>query len=357
MFVDSFDFLDEHPQYKDPVNDVRCDLQQLREDVQMCTNAIVAMRNDFAQLTETLCDRVQQRAEPPAKRERVVPTPTARKKTKSESVDQFNFESVAREHNLSDREMFERSVLAICLGSHFLKCKCLPTNFVACVYFQWLCVLDCDSDKFIEDSCKLLQNLGVMKTSLGTNDLWDKIMNFNFSKSSNRRLGFRLLLNGSVPENESLEIGSVLRQVHIIDFIRCKIAENNDLEIDDWCFTYLCMCVLDAGPQMQDWARLALLSLIRSHRIPESVFDDGVILRKVHERVSRTPDSVGTSVFLNVLFTLHKSRKWVGFFGTYENAVAVLKSIPSLPKNKATRKVAKFRGMAAKIKMSDFYEA
>jgi hypothetical protein len=348
-FLDDFETNPNH----DISNEVKCntiEIQQLREDIQLNTQILQEIKELVYQIRKD-----QSRKDPPII-ETTIQEPIKKQKlvSKKPKAEIYTITTLSTMHLLNEEQAKTTETLAICFSNLFLRQKSTNACFIVCIFFHWLCCFDWGllNEDFLNASFSLLSSLNIVKNTIPTQELWKPIKNF---VAHNSQPNHESMWLPDIPEvyNNQCSIGIVCEQIYFLDFIRNK--ETQKEPISEWCFTYLCVCVFESGSHIRDISRLTLLSFIRtSERIPSDVFDNEVVLNLLKQKISNSPEDVVVSLFLNILFKLHKYRSWSNFFQTYTNVLNMLELIPLLVKTKENRKLVKFRMVIQKLRKADF---
>ncbi len=323
------------------------EIQQLKEEVQQLKEEAQLNTQVLQEIKEMVNKLWKDHEKPMIQDVKKIKKPkTISKRPKAEI---YNITTLSHIHSLTLEEAETTEILAICFANLFLKQKTNNTCFVVCIFFYWLCCFDWNTinEFFLNDCFSLLSSLNIVKNTIPTQELWKQIKNL-YRMNPNR---FSIWLP-DIPQTYSGSIGTICHQIYFLDYIRT--IENTQMElISEWCFTYLCVCVFESGTYIRDAARLTLLSIIRSsERIPLYVFDNEIVFNLLKRKINS--EDVVVSLFLNILFKLHKFRDWTNFFQTYTNVLIMLDLIPPLIKTKENRKLVKFRLVIQKLKKTDF---
>jgi hypothetical protein len=315
------------------------EIQQLKEEVQLNTQILQDIKEIVYQLWKD-------RSKP------IVPNHDIKrqKTTKRPKAEICTITTLSNTYSLSFEESKNTEILAICFGNLFLRQKTNNTCFVVCVYFYWLCCFDWNliNEEFLNTSFELLSHLNIAKNTIPTQELWKPIKKFVNDETYPIHESMWL---PDIPQvyDSRYSIGTICQQIYFLDFIRTIDTQNEP--ITEWCFIYLCVCIFESCVYIRDSARLTLLSIIRtSERIPSYVFDNRVVFYLLKQKLTDSPKDIIVSLFLNILFKLHKYREWCNFFQNYENVVLLLELIPPLTKTKENRKLVKFRSILQKLK-------
>jgi hypothetical protein len=287
--------------------------------------------------------------EKPVKREPKRKIPKVPKQHKKIKQDLFSLEALTEKLNLTSEQSEDMATLAHCFANLFFKQKCLATCFGVSVFFHILCTSYLNED-ILEKLFQVCTKCNLVKNTLPSQHIWDTICNFIKPYAVSEPC----LMLPELNESRNIELGSLSHQVYCLDVIREEELDETQ-GISDWFFTYLCLCVLKSGQHIRDSARLILLSYIRTPaRVPEDVFDNGIAFEVMKKCMINMLYDQNICIFLNILFKLHKTRKWINFFQIYENVLFILGHIPLMIKNKQNRKLSKFRCVAEKLRKSEF---
>lgn len=303
-------------------------VQQSREARQVCEN-----REDHD--THEACedrDKKQNASQKPKKNKMQTFVPVVKR---IKTTDPYSYNHLAQVNGLTSEESRQLSIIAQSLASMFYRKK-PPTNtrcFVASIFFVWLCRSDCLGLDFVQiaEWFAFVRKFDpkLNRTSEPVEYVWKQIMDREFIEIQNSTLDFEVFDNSLDCIQYDCQIDSIgcaLQQIHYIDCIRNFDKEHPAEKIGDWCFTYLCLCILYGGSgkdrtSISHAAHVVTLSFLRhADRIPFSVFNDGVVYDNIFTVVQTSNDSPELHTLMCVLNTLHENRGWKYFLQTHERS-------------------------------------
>lgn len=340
------------------------------------------------------------------------PRPVKKFKVTNELPLQFDLDSIKQKYSLTNEKAIQMESVSKGFVNMFFDKKVIRICFVHGLYFEWLCKNKWDllNEGFLEQSFALLTELKVGTVDVPSDENVLKLKNFfginqdaackqDHNEQSPK---FKIFQNETeFIQNRNrlpLELGCIVNQIHYIDCINIFVS-TSQADITPWAFSYLCICILIGCTKIRECAQKITSYLIRnSSRIPENVFQDGIVFNLFRDVLKSSQESVicdlnklevqdaskevklqgqtsqelnkevslqesnkeaspGLNMFIRRLLKLHKTektREWKYFFSTYENVLSILKIKFKEQKQKEQRTFEQFRACVRKQVSSDY---